>query len=137
MGLYLGLNCGQTGPIVLPVVDIPMAFSTDWHLFPVDGGHIKVKSLQLLPAFTDVSDVMHFDLVWAVTDGTVVEQSGLSVFKSPGRDQVQVRLGTFGFLDLFQGLVEKVDWSAIGFGIGDILTILAEGFTHGSPLFVG
>jgi hypothetical protein len=114
-----------------------MAFSTDGYLFAVDGSHIEAKALLLLSAFTDVSDVMHFDLIWTVTDGTVIEQSGLGIFRSPGGDQVEISFATFGFLDLCQRLVEKVGWSATGFDVSDILAVLAEDFAHARPLFVG
>lgn len=54
MNLYLGLNLSQTGPIILPLVDFLMTFTTNWHLLAVNSRHVEAEPLQVLSAFADV-----------------------------------------------------------------------------------
>ena len=86
-----------------------MTFMTNGHLLTVNSRHIEAKALQVLTAFADVFDVMHFDPFWAVADGTVVQQSGLGSPGEPGRDRIQVGGCPFGLLDLLKRLVEEVN----------------------------
>ena len=49
-----------------------MAFLANWNLFSVDSRHIECEASNLFAAFPNVSDMVHFDVVTAVTDNAVV-----------------------------------------------------------------
>ncbi len=53
-------------------MDVSVAFSTNWNLFPVDGRQVEGEASNLFTAFTNVSDMVHFNVVTAVTDNAVV-----------------------------------------------------------------
>ena len=71
--LNLSLDLGQISPIIFTLVDFPMTFLTNRHLLAVDGCHIEAEALQILTAFADMFDVVHFDPVRAIADGTVIQ----------------------------------------------------------------
>jgi len=113
-----------------------MTFLANGHLFPVNSGHIEAKALQVLAAFADVFNVMHFDPFRAVADGAIVQQSGLSSSGEPGRGRIQISGCPFGLLNLLERLVEEMDRAAIRFSVGDVLTVFTKDFVNRRSLFV-
>jgi hypothetical protein len=116
-------------------MDVLMTTVTNRDLLTIDGGQVERKPLHFFASLADVSDVMHFDLVGAVADGAIVQQPRSGSSGKPGWRDIQVSGCLVGLFDLLEGLVEEVNRSPSGLGVGNVFAIFAEDFMKGGSLF--
>ena len=90
-----------------------MALFADGELLTVDGRHIERDTLESLSPFANMPEMMHFDLVRAIADGTVIAQLGLCASEPPLRLNINRVETARRFLDASYGLIKEVDFPPI------------------------
>ena len=113
-----------------------MAVVADWDLLAIDSRQIETESLDFFAALADMPHMVHFHLLWASADSTIVTQSSLGIPWPPSWEGVQVGLRAFGFFHLLQGLIEEPDLSPIGFREREVFAIFLEDAAHRGAFLV-